>query len=218
MLTTLVGRKSKEGSKAVFNPEDVLPHQLVKSSSTCNPEHDDEQAATKAGEMVHGLRITCRSTEPSSSSGRKWAAGRCSLARQVAGCSSQGYQGFPYDREDGRWSFGTGPEWTLLESWLPRPRSGVWVARRRRFPARASFQLRLCWLGMEAGAARRLNDQRSHRAVGCCEAGCLACRVPTSCGAAGGGAPVTSRTCNPNHGRCLASSSRTLHPPPLRRS
>jgi hypothetical protein len=55
MLTTLVGRKEQRGkSKAVFTPEDVSPHQLVKSSSTCNPEHDDEQAATKAGEMVHG--------------------------------------------------------------------------------------------------------------------------------------------------------------------
>lgn len=168
--------------------------------------------------MVHGLEITYRSTEPSSLSGRKWAAGRCSLARQPAGCSSRGYQGFPCDREDGRWSSGIEPEWTLLESWLPSPRSGVSVARRRRLVARVSFRLLLCWLGREAGAAQRLNDPRSRQAVDCCASGCLANPVPRSCGAGCGDEPVTSRTCSPSHGRCSASSNRTLHPPPLRHS
>lgn len=93
VLTTLTGRKSKERGKKY--PIQQPCRRIIWSGSTWNPEQDDERAATKAGQMVHGRRITYRSTEPSSPSGQKSAASRCSLARQPAGCSSRGYQGFP---------------------------------------------------------------------------------------------------------------------------
>lgn len=93
VLTTLTGRKSKKRKKKC--PIQQPCRGIIWSSSTWNPEHDDEQAATKAGQVGHGRGITYRSTEPSSPSGRKSAASRCSLARQPAGCSFPGYQGFP---------------------------------------------------------------------------------------------------------------------------
>lgn len=87
------GKKEQREEKEASNQQPC--RRIIWSSSTWNPEQDDERAATKAGQAVHERRITYRSTEPSSPSGQKSAASRCSLARQPAGCSSRGYQGFP---------------------------------------------------------------------------------------------------------------------------
>lgn len=69
VLTTLTDRKSKERKRKC--PIQQPCRRIIWSSSTWNPEQDDERAATKAGQVDHGRGITYRSTEPSSPSGRK---------------------------------------------------------------------------------------------------------------------------------------------------
>lgn len=164
--------------------------------------------------------ITYRSTTPSSFFGQKWAAGHCSrVLPRTAGCSSPHFGGSQCGREGGRWSSGTELGSIQSVSLLPSPRSGASAAsHRQRLDGRASSQPRPR-PEKGAGAARRLNGPQSHLAVGCCEAGLRDDRVPTSSGAGGcADAPVTNTTCSPNHAHCSTSSSRTLRPPPRRRS
>lgn len=104
-----------------------------------------------------------------------------------------------------------------LESTPPSPRSDVSEApRRARLGGRVSSRLRP-WLETGAGAAPRLNGPSS-QVGGCCGSCSRGHRARRSSDVGCAGAAGMNMTCSRILDRCSASSSRILHPPPLRRS